>query len=241
MPYYLILALQAFCIYHIIKYRSEYYWIFVVIFLPVLGSIIYIFMRVYNKRDAEKIGSEIVTIINPTKKIKDLESKLAFSDTFQNRVDLADAYYELGDYENAIEHYKASLTSNHQNDYYVHQKLIASFHNTSRFEELVHYAQKISGNKEFIRSKSQYLYGLALAEIDKWEAAEEQLDQIDMRYSNYDERLGFAKLLLERGNKEKGFEILKELHGESQHMNKQTKKNHRATFMEVTKLLNGMT
>lgn len=238
MPYYLILALQAFCIYHIIKYRSEYYWIFVVIFLPVLGSIIYIFMRVYNKRDAEKIGNELVTIINPTKKIKDLEKQLEFSDTFQNRVDLADAYLELGDYDKAKVHYKNSLVSNHKNDFYVHQKLVETFHKTNNYEELIEFAERIKSNKEFTRSKSQYYYGLALAKKGNWDEAEKQLDQIDIRYSNYDERLGYAKLLMDRGFNDKGLEILRELSNESQHMNIQTNRNHRATFVEVEKILN---
>jgi hypothetical protein len=88
MHYYLIIALQAFCIYHLYKNKNEYYWIFIIIFLPVLGSLIYLIVNVYNKRDAEKIQEGLATIINPTKRITDLERKLGFSDTFQNKINL---------------------------------------------------------------------------------------------------------------------------------------------------------
>ncbi|WP_152593061.1 hypothetical protein [Jejuia pallidilutea] len=64
MYFYLIIALQAFCIYHVIKHRNPYYWIFLIFFIPLLGSVIYILTQVYNKRDADKITSGITNIIN---------------------------------------------------------------------------------------------------------------------------------------------------------------------------------
>ena len=118
MPYYLILALQGFCIYHSIKNRNSYYWIFLILFIPLIGSIIYIVTQVFSKRDVDKIQSEIATIINPTKKIKDLEKALQFSETFQNKVNLADAYFEIGGFNEAIRYYQSSLVGNFENDFY---------------------------------------------------------------------------------------------------------------------------
>ena len=118
MFYYLIVALQVFCIYHLYKNRNPIYWVFIILFIPVIGSIIYLFMQVYNKRDAAVITEEITSIINPTKKIKELQAKLEFSDTFQNKVDLADAYLETNDVEAAIKHYEMALEGRFQNDYY---------------------------------------------------------------------------------------------------------------------------
>ena len=48
-----------------------------IFFIPVIGSVIYIITQVYNKNDADKIQDEITSIINPTKKIRDLEKKIA--------------------------------------------------------------------------------------------------------------------------------------------------------------------
>ena len=95
MVFYLVIALQVFCLYHYYKNRGPYYWVFVILFLSALGCIIYLILEVYNKRDAEKITNEITHIINPTKKIKDLEKQLQFSESYQNRVNLADAYLEI--------------------------------------------------------------------------------------------------------------------------------------------------
>ena len=109
MPYYLILILQGYCIYHAYKNGSAYYWYFLIMFLPVVGCVIYLVTQVYNRRDAEKIQEELVAVINPTKKIKDLEKRLQFSETYQNRVNLADALLDIKDYKNAITHYQEAL------------------------------------------------------------------------------------------------------------------------------------
>lgn len=114
MYFYLIIALQGFCIYHMYKNRNPYYWAFLILFLPLVGCIIYFITQVYNKRDAEKISNEIAHVINPTKKVKDLEKRLEFSESYQNRVNLADAYIEIKDYNNAIPHYLEALEDKSQ-------------------------------------------------------------------------------------------------------------------------------
>ena len=99
MLYYLVLALQAYCIYHIYQNRKQYYWYFVIIFIPVIGSLVYIFTQVINSKDVSNIAEEVTNIINPTKRILGLENQLKFADTFQNRVNLGDAYLENRDFE----------------------------------------------------------------------------------------------------------------------------------------------
>ena len=62
--YYFIIALQVYCFYHIYKNRNPFYWYLIILFVPLIGSVIYILQYVYNKRDANKIQSEINTMEN---------------------------------------------------------------------------------------------------------------------------------------------------------------------------------
>lgn len=241
MWYYLVIALQVFCIYHLYKNRRPYYWIFVIVFLSGIGCIIYLITQVYNKRDAEKITDEITHIINPTKKIKDLEKQLQFSETYQNRVNLADAHLQNKDYNNAILHYLEAIEGNLQNDFYVIKQLIEAYFYTEDFENVVRYAEKIKDHSEFKKSRFQFLYGLALEKLGDFEAAETNLRAIDIRYSFYDERLILAKFLISRNKQTEAKDILQELHTESQHMTKPNKKLYRATILEAEKLLSNFT
>jgi hypothetical protein len=237
MYYYLIIALQGFCIYHLITRKNNYYWVLLILFIPVIGSIIYIFTQVYNKRDAEVIQNEITTIINPTKKVKDLEKKVNFADTYQNRVDLADAYFEINDFNTAIKQYKISLEDEFQDYLYSTQQLVSSYFNLKDYDNVIVYSEKIKDRIEFKGSKQQFYYGIALNESGNSKSAEEQLKQIDVRYSNYDERLELAKFYLENHKVEEGKDLLNEIYSESQYMTKPNKRIYRTTFTEVEKLL----
>ena len=237
MYFYLIFAVQAFCIYHVLKNRSEYYWIFIILFIPAIGSLIYLFTHIFNENDIKKVSGDLNSIINPTKKVKDLEKRLAFSETFQNRVNLADAYFEIKDYPNAIKYYEDAITKdNHYDDFVIIQLIKANYLNNN-FEQTVFYAKKVKDSPNFLGTKAQFFYGLALKELGNLDLAEKQLIQIDKRYSNYKERLMLAKFYNENNEVEKAKDILNEIFTESQHMTSQNKRKYKATIKEVQELL----
>ncbi len=237
MYFYFIIALQGFCLYHLYKNRNDYYWVFIIILLPLIGSLIYIFTQVLNKRDVDAVQNEITAIIQPTKKIKDLHKKLEFSDSYQNRIDLADAYFELKDYNNAVTFYEKSIEDEVQDNTYAIKQLIKCFHNLGNQNSIITYSEKLKGNSEFKGSKEQFYYGMALEAIGKNEDAELQLQQIDKPYSNYDERLELARFYMNNDKRAKATELLNEINTESQHMTPMNRRIYRSTINEVRQLL----
>lgn len=197
----------------------------------------YLITQVYNKRDAEKITNEIAHVINPTKKVKDLEKQLEFSESYQNRLNLADAYLEIKDYNNAIIHYQEALEDTSQNSFYATKQLIEAYFNIEDCEKVIDYVEKIKTHPEFKKSRTQFLYGLALEREGNMEAAEANLRQIDVRYSFYDERLILAKFLLSINKNEEAKDILIDVQTESSHMTKPNRRLYRTTILEVEKLL----
>lgn len=240
MYLYLIIALQAFCLYHFYKNRTNYYWVFLILFFPPIGCLIYIILKVYNRNDAEKITNEITHIINPTKKITDLEKQLQFSETYQNRVSLADAFLENKDYNNALPHYLEALNDSSQNDFYVISKLVEVYYLAEDYNNVILYAEKIKDHLEFKKSRTQFIYGLAEEKLSHFESAENNLRQIDIRYSFYEERLVLAEFLISRDKVADAKEILEDIQNESKHMTKTNKRLYRATILEVEKLLNSL-
>lgn len=160
MYYYFIIAFQAFCIYHAYKNKNNYYWYFIIFFIPLIGCIIYLLTQVINKSDVTNSIEEITTIINPTKKIKDLKKALEFSNTFQNRINLADAHSQNRDYNNAILQYEKALESNFKDEPFTLNKLIKCYFETKHFDKVIEYSKKINLEKEF--KDTIYFYGLAL-------------------------------------------------------------------------------
>ncbi len=237
MLYYLILIFQGFCIYHAYKNGKSYYWFFLIIFLPFIGCIIYLFTQVFSKNDIDKVQNELTHIVNPTKRIIDLEKKLEFSDTFENKIRLADAYLYSSKTDDAIELYKNSLEGTFKDDYYTITKLIEAYTLKNENEKVIEYAKRIEKKANFKKSKSQFLYGLALANLERLDEAEEILKQIDTRYSNYEERLVYAEFLLKRKKITEAKEIYNDILIEATHMKRENKRKYNASIQKAKEQL----
>ena len=220
MYYYFIIALQAFCVYHCYSNRNNYYWIFIIIFLPVIGSFLYLFMNVFRRRDIEKVQESLVTAINPTKKIKDLEKRFKFSETFENQVALADAYLDERMYQEAIANYEASLKDMFLNDFYVISKLVEAYYYSSDFSKAISYANRISADSKFRKSRASFLMGMALEKEGNASKAEQILRTFDAPYSNFMERLELARFLHRNDKKSDAKEVYQEMVSESENMSK---------------------
>ncbi len=241
MLYYLVIGIQIYCLYHAYTTRNKLYWYFIILFAPGLGSVIYLITQVFTQKDVAIVQKEITAVINPTKKVKDLEAKVAFSDTYQNRLDLADAYTEINDLENAIKNYKEALTGSHSEDYYGTAQLLKAYYYTQAYEEAINTAQVIKDKPEFETSKAQFLYGLSLSKMERDQEAEVILKKIDQRYSNYEERLILARFYKDNNKLEEAKELLEELGTEGNYMTKPNKRLHKATFVEIHKLYDELT
>ncbi|MCL6268005.1 PLDc N-terminal domain-containing protein [Flagellimonas myxillae] len=233
MYYYAVIALQGFCVYHCYTNRNNYYWIFAIIFLPVVGCLLYLFMNVFRKRDIEKVQETLVTAINPSKKIQDLEKKLKFSETFENRVALADAYLAEGLYLEAISRYESSLKDVFSTDFYVISKLLEAYYYSSNTDEVLNCAEKIKGNTKFRKSKASFLYALTLEKNGKVEEAEEILRTFDAPYSNFMERLELGIFLLRQDKRDACKELFEEMLMESENMSKQNFRQNREFIKRV--------
>ncbi len=238
MQYYLIIAFQAFCVYHLFKNRNNYYWIFAIVFLPVVGCLIYLLTEVFKNRDKEKLEESLTTIINPSKKIKDLERKLQFSETYQNRVNLADAYFSAEDYSNAIVHYNEALQDSSQNEFYVKKSLIKLYFQQEDYDAVVNMCESLKHQSEFKKSELPYFFGVSLDKIGKVDEAETQLRIIDQPFSNYDERLELIKFLISKNKNQEANDVLDEVYSEIQLMTKNNRRIYRQTIDEIEKMKN---
>lgn len=236
MSYYLIIAFQAFCVYHLFKNRNNYYWLFAIIFLPVIGCIIYLVTQVYKKSDVETIQENITTISNPTKRVEDLEKKVQFIETYENRVNLGDEYFKIKDYPNAIVNYKKALEDKTQSDFHVQAQLIFSKFHLGDYQGVISDSELIKDSDEFRKAQLQYAYGISLEKSGRIEEAEFQLKQIDKPYSNYNERLGLIQFLIRHDKISEVKKMLEEVYEEIQNMTNMNQKIYRSTIVEVEKL-----
>ncbi len=238
MMYYLTIALQAYCVYHCFTNRNSYYWFFAIIFLPVIGSLVYIFMNIINKQGINKVKDDITSVINPSKRIADLEKKFQFSATFENQVALADAYLEAKMFDKAIENYESSLKDVFINDHYAMSKLVEAYYYASQSSKALVIAEKLKDQIKFKKTKASFLYALALEKEGNIDKAEEFLAFFDAPYSHYEERLELANFYIRNNQLEKSKELLNEIILESERMSKESYRQHSVIIKKVKELKN---
>src|ERR1051325_1845843 len=215
--YYLIVALQAFCVFHCVRRNNQNKWIWIIVCLPGIGSLIYLFSEVIDKRSFGNVQSNLGSVINPGGRIKTLEKKLKFSDSFDNRVALADAYLRSGSTDRAIELYESSLTGIFMDNEYVIIRLIIAYFEKERYVDVIRLAERVVNSFEFAKSHAHMLYALSLERTGEIAKAENEFKTMTGRFSNYEARFNYALFLSRNGRKQAAGELLSELLSESEH------------------------
>lgn len=198
-------------------------------------------MNVVRKSDVEKDQENIIQTLNPTKKVRDLEKKLKFSETFENKVALADVYMENGMFEKAIEHYNSSLVDMFKNDYYVLSRIQEAYFGLNDMDLSLKTAEKINDNKKFLKSNANFLYAKALERKGDLDLAEEQFRSFDAPYNYYHQRLEFAKFLMRVQKDDEAKQLLQEIANESESMSRQSYRANRLTIKLVKEELAKLT
>jgi hypothetical protein len=213
--YLIILVLQAICVIHCIRKGTATNWIWVIIFLPLIGCLIYIFSEILSRSELKKVQAAMGKVINPGGTIKKLESNLRFSDTFQNRVLLADAYLAKNNIELAIPLYEGSMQGNFVENEYVLGQLIIAYFQAKRYEDIIPIAKKIYPLPQFARSRAHILYAMALGYTGNSDMAEKEFKLMKAKFANFEARYQYALFLEREGRKDDAIKVLSEIKNEA--------------------------
>ncbi|MES1221824.1 MAG: hypothetical protein ABUT20_40375, partial [Bacteroidota bacterium] len=216
--YFFTIVLQVICAIHCIRRGNQGNWIWLIIFLPLVGSLIYIFTEMFSTSDLKNVQTGFGNALFPGSRIKKLEKNLHFTDTFNNRVALADAYLATGQTGKAIDLYKSSLTGNFTENEYVLCQLIIAYFQTKQYDELIPIAQKIYKLPQFARSRQHIYYAMALSYTGQQDLAEKEFKLMKTRFSNYEARYQYARLMAANKRTDEARQLLNEIISEASHL-----------------------
>ena len=235
--YYIIIGLQIFCGIHSYRRGTLNRWIFLIAFLPVIGSIIYLYSEVLTNRSSFrstiKPTINVGAVLNPGGNIKKLEEELRFTDTFANKVKLADAYLAARYTDKAIDLYKASLTGAFAENEHVMMQLIVAYFEQGQYEEVTPLAKKLYKLPQFARSKAQMLYAQSLENIGEMEKSEHEFKAMKGRYSYFEPRYQYGLFLMRAERYEDAWQIFTDMLNEEQHLGNMEKKINRQWFSKA--------
>jgi len=232
--YYIIIGLQILCAIHSARRGTLSRWIWLIVFIPIIGCIVYIYSEIISNRNiirAPKI--DVGAVLNPGGKIKKLEDELRFTDTFANKVKLADAYLAAGYTNKAVELYTASLTGAFSENEHVLAQLIIAYFEQQRYDEVIPIAKKLYNLPQFTRSKAHILYAQSLERTGQTALAENEFKAMKGRYSYFEPRYEYGLFLTRAGRDNDAYQIFTDMLNEQPHLSPMERKSNRVWFAKA--------
>ncbi|MDC8004646.1 PLDc N-terminal domain-containing protein [Aureisphaera galaxeae] len=222
-----VAILQVYCLYHAYKNRADQKWFWFIIFFPIIGGIFYLYDHFYNRENLESISEGFKGIVNSNYEIEKLEKQLEMTDSDLNRTNLADHYMEAGRYRDAIKLYTSCVGSKPEQQSHIIIPLVFAHYYCGEYSQSVLYAEKIKDLKEFKKAPEKAGYAWSLYHMGERRKAEEVFLEMDSMYSNYPQRLEYAKFLNEIGSTSESLKYLQKLLSEFTKMQPQERRDKR--------------
>lgn len=229
--YYIPLILQGICLIHSFRNGTQQKWLWIIVFLPVIGSLIYLYQEVLSNRRIKR--PDIGAVFDPGVKLKRLENEVKFTDTFANRIKLADAYLDAGHVDKAVDIYNASLTGAFAENEHVLAQLIVAYDKQGRYEEIIPIARKLYKLPQFARSRIHVLYATALEQTGNIDAAEEEFKLMKGRYSYFENRYEYGLFLIRQDKIEDAATIFSDIIEEQPHLSAVERNSNKVWFAKA--------
>jgi hypothetical protein len=106
----LVLLLQIACVVHCVRGGRNGLWIMVILFFPVLGSLAYAWFEILpgyaGRREVRRVKQAAARLIDPDREVRAAREAVETADTVANRIALADALADRGQWSQAVAEYE---------------------------------------------------------------------------------------------------------------------------------------
>jgi len=217
MIYWLLpILFQVALVIHIVRTGRNTLWIWLVIFVPLVGGLAYfaveILPELMGSRSAKRAASGLRKTVDPHRDLRQASQQLAVNDSVDSRRRVADQLLERGRFQEAMDHYRAAMTG-----IYSHEPLLMLGVARSQFA-LNQFAaarqtldELIANNPDFKSAEGHLLYARALEAEGNFDKAMSEYQALSKYYSGAEAMYRHAMLLKRQGQTERGNALLKEL------------------------------
>jgi hypothetical protein len=98
---------------HAVKTGRSTYWLFILFSFPLLGSIVYFFVEYLPaskvERGVKQVSGKAMQLLDPSRELREAKQAFDLTPTIQNRMRLAAALDNAGEYEEAARQFDACL------------------------------------------------------------------------------------------------------------------------------------
>lgn len=216
------LAFMVVCAVHVVKTGRPFYWLWIILLFSIPGCLIYFFVEMLpdlrRNRTAKRIGSELITVVDPGRNLRMLKEQLEIADTVKNRVALARYYLRAGQHEEAIDLYRHCLQGVFEDDPGLTLELSYALFLGGNFEEAKQYLDRHEESQHGVRAPERnLLYARVLEQLGDVDAALVAYEAVLPRSSGEEARCRFAALLEAAGQADKAKDIYRDILRRAKH------------------------
>lgn len=210
----LAVVLGVVCAVHVLKTGRPIWWVFIFIFAPVIGSLIYFFVEILPelRSGGAKMASGIARTIDPKHGMKRRANELALTNTLENKQRYAEECLRAEHYQEAAEIYQSCLTGIHKEDPKTMLGLATARFHLKLYQETKETLDRlIAANPQFKSPEGHLLYARTLEELGENDEAFEEYRVLAGYYPGIEAKCRYALLLKQVGRNDEARELLNEI------------------------------
>lgn len=193
---------------HAVRTRQELYWLFILFFFPLLGSIVYgvaVWLpEVRQHRGVRRVGGKVRQLMDPTRELREATHAVELAPTVANLLRLADALTDAGRAAEAVPHYQRALQGVYAGDADIQARLARALVEAGRAGEARDLLDRlIAANPDFRSPTAHLTYARAVAALGDRDKAHEEYGVLVDYYPGFEARARYAVLLHEWGETER--------------------------------------
>lgn len=217
MPFFIVsIIIQVALVVHITKTGRNTNWIYIVVFLPLAGSIAYFLVELLpelmGSRSGRALRKNIEHTVNPDKDLKTAAHNYSVTETVENAVKLAEACLNKEMFEEAKELYQKSLKGMYEHEpYFMYGLARAEFGLKNYAVVKTVLDDLIEHNSDFKNPEAHLLYARSADELGETELALKEYKALDGYYSGAEASYRYAMLLKQEGDYEQTMAVLEKI------------------------------
>lgn len=217
VPIFVIsVIIQVLLVLHVVKTGRGTMWIYVIVLLPLAGSIAYFIAEILpdlaGTRTGRQVQRDIASLINPNKDINRAAYDYSVRDTVENSIRLAEECIRKGMYNEAKDLYERCLTGTHESDPTLMYGLARCEYSLNNYDEVKSILDKlISLNPEYKNPDAHLLYAKTLDKLHQYDEALEEYKILDSYYPGPEPTYHYAVLLKKQGKTDLARELLEKI------------------------------
>lgn len=217
MPFYfVILGFVVLCAVHVVKTRRPLYWVFIILVIPGLGSLVYFIAEMLpdllHSREAKQAVRGARKAMDPERDYRALADQFDTADTIANRQALAEECLRLGKVEQAITLYRGALTGIHKTDPVLMHALARAYFAGGDFANCTRTLEDLrAANPKFESAEAHLLYARSLEGEGRGGEALPEYEAVSRYFAGAEARCRYALLLRHNGETERACKLFEEV------------------------------